>query len=135
MSHRPPGSNRHQRIDARPVAAAFDDPAVRAAVGGRRLFPGAERRVVRPVFARQSRGITTCSDDGVIEFLLMPQAGSLHVERIELRGHCGRVVHTMSFHARDDFDRWCLTDRLQFAYPLFYANLRRSGHELFDAAI
>ena len=132
MSHRPFGSNRHQRTDARPVAAAPDGPAVRGNVDRHRPLP-VRRRVIRPVFARHSRGITTCSDDGVIEFLLVPQAGSLRVERIELRGHAGRVVHTMDFRARDDFDRWCQVDRLQFAYPLFYANLRRSGRELFDA--
>ena len=90
--------------------------------------------MIRPVFAKQSRGITTCSDDGVIEFLLVPQEGRLHVQRIELRTHAERVIHTMNFRARDDFDRWCQADRLQFTYPLFYANLRRSGHELFDAA-
>jgi hypothetical protein len=88
--------------------------------------------VVRPVFARKSRGIATRSDDGVIEFQLMSRSGRLLVQRIELHPGLGRVVHHVNFGTRESFERWCLADRLQFHYPLLYANLRRSGHELFE---
>ncbi len=90
------------------------------------------RVVVRPTFARQSRGITTASEDGVIAFQVMECAsGGIHVERVQDRAGDGRVVQSMRFRDDASFVRWCEADRLKFTYPLLFANLRRTGCALF----
>lgn len=89
------------------------------------------RVVVRPAFARQSRGITTASEDGVIAFQVMECAGGIHVERAQDRARDGRVVQSMRFRDDASFVRWCEADRLKFIYPLLFANLRRTGSALF----
>lgn len=89
------------------------------------------RVVVRPTFARQSRGITTASEDGVIAFHVMQCAGGIHVERAQDRAGDGRVVQSMRFRDDASFVRWCDADRLKFVYPLLFANLRRTGCALF----
>jgi hypothetical protein len=57
----------------------------------------------------------------------------LYVECGRLRG-TSRAIVAMRFADDASFRHWCETDRLQFTYPLLYANLKRSGCELFDNA-
>ena len=75
--------------------------------------------------------MTASSGDGVISFNLRPCEGGVHVERSQVRAGAGRVVQSMRFRDDASFVRWCEADRLQFSYPLLYANLRRSGCALF----
>ncbi len=89
------------------------------------------RHGTRPALAHQPRRVTESSSDGLIAFTLTPCAGGIHVERFQLRAGAGRVVHSMHFADDASFVRWCDADRLQFRYPLLYANMRRSGCALF----
>ena len=132
MPHRSDRSGPPRHIDARSVLRGSGSAAPSDNRGSRRTLRDFMQRVARPVALRKSRGIAARSDDGVIEFQLLAQPGRLLVQRIERRPSSERVVHQVNFASCDAFDRWCLTDRLQFQYPLLYANLRRSGHELFD---
>lgn len=105
------------------------------------LMPGADcrsgsamkRREVRTPRERPPRAVTASSSDGVIVFRLVPCADGLHVERSQLRASGGRVTQSMRFRDNLSFVRWCAADRLKFTYPVVYANLERSGCELFAA--
>lgn len=91
--------------------------------------PGTRTPVERP-----PRAVTAGSSDGVIVIKLVASADGLHVERSQLRADGGRVTQSMRFRDDRSFIRWCEADRLRFTYPLVYANLERSGCELFAAA-
>ena len=93
-----------------------------------------KRRGTRTPLERPPRAVTAGSSDGVIVFKLVACADGLHVERSQLRADGGRVTQSMRFRDDLSFIRWCEADRLRFTYPLIYANLERSGCELFAAA-
>jgi len=90
-----------------------------------------KRRTGHNPYARPSRGVTASSGDGVIVFKLVRCPGGVHVERSQVRPGGVRVVQSMRFRNDASFIRWCEADRLKFSYPLVYANLLRSGCELF----
>jgi hypothetical protein len=106
------------------------------------LMPGADcrsgfamkRRGTRTPVERPPRAVTAGSSDGVIVFKMVACADGLHVERSQLRASGGRVTQSMRFPDNLSFIRWCAADRLRFTYPMVYANLERSGCELFAAA-
>jgi hypothetical protein len=89
---------------------------------------------MRTPLERPPRAVTAGSSDGVIVFKLVACADGLHVERSQLRASGGRVTQSMRFRDNQSFIRWCAADRLRFTYPLVYANLERSGCELFAPA-
>ena len=101
---------------------------------GRRGMRAMNRRVVRPVFARQPREVTAASSDGVIAFKLTLCASGVHLERSQVLEGSGLIVQSMLFHDDASFIRWCEADRLKFAYPLLYASLTRRGCALFTPA-
>ena len=70
--------------------------------------------------------------DEAVAFSLAPHRGRLFVECERSRGK-RRAVVTMQFTDAPSFLRWCERDHLQFTYPLLYANLKRSGSELFPS--
>jgi hypothetical protein len=75
--------------------------------------------------------MTASSEDGVVAFRLAARTGGVHVERAQTRADAGRVQQSMWFEDDASFVRWCEADRLKFTYPLLYANLKRSGCDLF----
>jgi hypothetical protein len=79
-------------------------------------------------------GLTVQSADGAIKIVLLPCAVGIHVQRVQLRIGCSRVVQSTVFADEDSFVRWCDADRLKFAYPLVYTQLRRNGCALLARA-
>jgi hypothetical protein len=55
----------------------------------------------------------------------------IFVERHVERAGEGLVLHAMRFADETAFLSWCLSDQLQFHFPLVYSNLRRTGCALF----
>ena len=76
------------------------------------------------------RAVTAASGDGVVEYTLTACAGALSVRRAQCRPDGRRMIQSMRFADPGAFERWCGKDELRFAYPLLYANLKRSAHEL-----
>ena len=76
------------------------------------------------------RTVIAASGDGVVEYTLTARAGALSVQRSQRRPDGGRVVQSMRFADTESFEQWCGKDELRFAYPLLYANLKRSAREL-----
>lgn len=81
--------------------------------------------------SRDADGLTVQSADGVIKIVLLPCANGVHVQRVQVRTGSARVVQSTVFADEDSFVRWCDADRLKFAYPLIYTQLRRNGCALF----
>lgn len=82
----------------------------------------------------QRKDVTVASDDGAVTFSLERCAGGVYMERTRSRPHARRIVQAIQFPDEASFVRWCEGDRLQFAYPLLLATLRRSGCALFQTA-
>ena len=57
----------------------------------------------------------------------MRRSTGLYVNRVQHRRGAGRVQHTLRFADEVCFLSWCQADRLQFDYPVVYANLKRAG--------
>ena len=96
--------------------------------------PAAKRRIARRSPQRSPGTVAASSDDGIVSFILTPCASGVYVERTRLRSGAGRIVQAMQFADGDSFLRWCASDLMQFAYPLLFVTLRRSGSALFHAA-
>ena len=79
-----------------------------------------------------ARILSDAAEHDRVAFLLAPHRGGLYVECERYRGKTVAVV-TMQFADQASFRKWCEGDRLQLTYPLLYANLKRSGSELFRA--
>jgi hypothetical protein len=78
-------------------------------------------------------GTTACSPDGAVSFSLAAHGRRLHVERVHhAREGAARVIQAMVFNDDAAFVRWCDADTLKFSHPMLYANLRRTGRDLFD---
>jgi hypothetical protein len=75
--------------------------------------------------------VCAASEDGKITFSLVPRADVVLVERILLCEAGRALVQWMQFEDDESFVRWCEQDQLQHAYPVLYAALKRSVHELF----
>ena len=82
----------------------------------------------------QRGGATIASDDGVVTFQLKRCADGVVMERTRNRLRPGQIVQAMQFGEEASFLRWCEGDQLRFAYPLLFANLRRSGCALFHSS-
>jgi hypothetical protein len=93
-----------------------------------------KRRVVRPVFSQHHQGVVAHSDDGIVTFTLIRCPGGILVERARRHVGTGRSLQSMEFRDSDSFARWSEADRLQFAYPLLYTNLRRRVRALFNGS-
>ena len=121
---------RHDVMTTRPGRACFD----RVSAGDR-----VRDRSSPPWFASRRRSsanarvLTASNEREAVAFLLAPHQGGLYVECGRLRG-TSRAIVAMQFADDASFQRWCEADRLQFTYPLLYANLKRSGFELFSNA-
>ena len=115
-------------------------------LSARRSHPSSRRRQAltskskgTPWFAARGRAIanarifTASGEREAVAFLLAPHQGGLYVECGRLQ-ETSRAIVAMRFADGESFRRWCEADRLQFTYPLLYANLKRSGCELFDNA-
>ncbi len=89
------------------------------------------KRQVASAAGGPRKSITIASDDGVVTFQLEPCAGGVVMKRTRSHLRPGQVVQSMQFHEEESFLRWCDGDQLRFAYPLLFANLRRSGRALF----
>ena len=76
------------------------------------------------------RAVIAASGDGVVEYTLTARDGALSVQRVQRRPDGRRVAQSMRFADTESFEQWCGKDELRFAYPLLYANLKRSAHEL-----
>ena len=85
------------------------------------------RRLQGPRSRQHPHALAASSRDGGIEFRLTRRPSGLYVERSQHRRGAGRVQHTMRFANEAEFVRWCQADRLQFVYPVVYANLKRHG--------
>jgi hypothetical protein len=79
------------------------------------------------------RIVSISSDDGLVTFSLEPCFGGVMMERKRRQTTAGSLTQAVRFRAEADFIRWCDCDRLRFAYPLLFANLRRSASALFNS--
>lgn len=82
------------------------------------------------LFSHKARGTTVRSDDGSIEFTLIPTPNGLFVERVRLQLGIARVVQSTLFNDDLSFRRWCDADSVRFDYPLVYVSLKRNGDAL-----
>ena len=85
-----------------------------------------------PAARASSRIVTAASSDGALMFTLSARPGGISVQRNEQRPGGRRLVQSLRFSDAPSFVKWCESDELRFAYPLLFANLARSGCELFD---
>jgi hypothetical protein len=92
-----------------------------------------ERQAASSAGAQRGSG-RIASDDGVVTFQLKRCAEGVVMERTRNRLGPGQVCQAMQFRDEAGFIRWCESDPLRFAYPLLFANLRRSGCALFHSA-
>ena len=71
-------------------------------------------------------------DGGAVIFTMSADRGGVQIERTRKRSAADDPVTTvMRFRDEEGFTRWCDTDDLRHAYPLLFAQMRRSGLTLF----
>ena len=92
------------------------------------------RRRPLPGVYRRQLGLTGSSREGAVAFRLLRRSSGLYIERLQQRDGVGVALHALCFEDEATFVDWCLADRLQFRYPLVYANLRRTGCALLSRA-
>ena len=133
MSQRPRTTGRHRREAPCPDETHSTSRTVPSAVlSAEQVSRPFRRHVVRPVFSQHHQGVVAHSDDGIVTFTLNRCPGGILVERVRRHVGAGRSLQSMEFRDSDSFARWSEADRLQFAYPLLYANLRRRARALFN---
>lgn len=70
------------------------------------------------------------TEDEVLTFALRPTTSGMLVERTYCCPTGPRVVQTMAFDSREQFDRWCANEPVRFHDPMLFDQLCRQGHEV-----